>query len=163
MKIFNYIALVALFLFAPMASFSQINKAEIRAMGLTCSMCSNAINKSLQALPNVTKVSTDLNTNTFTVFLDKQNTLTPQILKKSIENAGFSVGVMTLEVSKNELQSSNYIVLDKNKMQTKESNRIQILNKGYVTNKEFKKLSKAYKTLDTGFDNGAVYHIKLVE
>ncbi|MFT7351127.1 MAG: hypothetical protein ACI9XR_000862, partial [Flavobacterium sp.] len=26
-----------------------------------------------------------------------------------------------------------------------------------------KKLSKIYKKLDTGFDNDAVYHIKLVE
>jgi copper chaperone CopZ len=163
MKIVNKFSIITLLVLLPMISFSQISKAEIRAMGLTCSMCSNAINKSLQALPNVTKVTTDLNTNTFTVFLDKQNTVTPQILKNSVENAGFSVGVMTLDVSKNELQSSSYIVLDKNKIQTKESNKIQILNKGYITSKEFKKLSQIYKKLDTGFDNDAVYHIKLVE
>jgi copper chaperone CopZ len=163
MKIINKFSIIALLVLAPMVSFSQISKAEIRAMGLTCSMCSNAINKSLKTLPNVTKVTTDLNTNTFTVFLEKQNTVTPQILKKSVENAGFSVGVMTLDVSKNELQSSDYVVLDKNKIAAKDSNRIQILDKGYVTSKEFKKLSKIYKKLDTGFDNETVYHIKLIE
>jgi copper chaperone CopZ len=50
-----------------MKSFAQISKAEIIATGLTCSMCSNAINKQLKTLPEVVTVETDLNTNTFTV------------------------------------------------------------------------------------------------
>jgi hypothetical protein len=69
MKFIYKISLLLFLTALPSLSYSQISKAEIRAMGLTCSMCSNAINKSLQALPNVTKVTTDLNTNTFTVFL----------------------------------------------------------------------------------------------
>jgi hypothetical protein len=41
--------LIAVFvLIASTKSYSQISKAEIIATGLTCSMCSNAINKQLK-------------------------------------------------------------------------------------------------------------------
>ena len=53
-------------------SNAQIIKAEIRATGLTCSMCSNAINKQLKSMTEVVNVETDLNTNTFTVTLKKK-------------------------------------------------------------------------------------------
>lgn len=68
---------------------AQISKAEIRATGLTCSMCSNAINKQLKSLPEVVNVETDLNTNTFTVTLVEGNTLSPKIFKEKVEKAGF--------------------------------------------------------------------------
>jgi copper chaperone CopZ len=68
-----------------MKSFAQISKAEI-ATGLTCSMCSNAINKQLKTLPEVVTVETDLNTNTFTVTL-KEGDLSPKVFKEKV--AGF--------------------------------------------------------------------------
>ncbi|MFN6071294.1 MAG: heavy-metal-associated domain-containing protein, partial [Bacteroidota bacterium] len=49
--------------------YAQVKKAEIIATGLTCSMCSNAIYKQLNTIVGVDSVLTDLNTNTFTVFL----------------------------------------------------------------------------------------------
>ncbi|MBK8850443.1 MAG: heavy-metal-associated domain-containing protein [Saprospiraceae bacterium] len=51
---------------------AQISKAEIVATGLTCSMCSNAINKQLKSLTDVDSVVIDLNTNTFVVHLKKK-------------------------------------------------------------------------------------------
>jgi copper chaperone CopZ len=71
-----------------MKSFAQISKAEIIATGLTCSMCSNAINKQLKTLPEVVTVETDLNTNTFTVTLKEGNDLSQKYLRKS-GKAGF--------------------------------------------------------------------------
>jgi copper chaperone CopZ len=44
---------------------AQFNKAELQASGLTCSLCSNAINKSLKTLPFVESVQTYLNKNIF--------------------------------------------------------------------------------------------------
>lgn len=70
-------------------SSAQITKAEIIATGLTCSMCSNAINKQLKSLSEVDSVATDLNTNTFTVFFKNNNTVQPRTLKESVEKAGF--------------------------------------------------------------------------
>ncbi len=51
---------------------AQINKAEIIATGLTCSMCSNAIQKQIESLPEVVSVETDLNTNTFIVLFKEK-------------------------------------------------------------------------------------------
>ena len=47
-----YLVIVSIVLMFSIKSNAQIVKAEIRATGLTCSMCSNAINKQLKALPN---------------------------------------------------------------------------------------------------------------
>jgi copper chaperone CopZ len=70
-------------------SNAQIIKAEIRATGLTCSMCSNAINKQLKSMLEVANVETDLNTNTFTVTLKEGNDLSPKVFKEKVEKAGF--------------------------------------------------------------------------
>jgi copper chaperone CopZ len=70
-------------------SYAQITKAEIIATGLTCSVCSNAINKQLKSMDEVANVSTDLNTNTFTVTLKQNSTLTANTLKESVEKTGF--------------------------------------------------------------------------
>ncbi|HMP31969.1 MAG TPA: heavy-metal-associated domain-containing protein, partial [Saprospiraceae bacterium] len=75
---------------------AQISKAEIKATGLTCSMCSNAINKQLKSMAEVVDVETDLNTNTFTVVLKEDNTLTPKIFKEKVEKAGFFIGSLIL-------------------------------------------------------------------
>lgn len=87
-------------LFSIANSYSQITKAEIIATGLTCSMCSNAINKQLKAMPEVEKVMIDLNNNTFMVNFKKNAVVTPQLLKTNIEKTGFFVGsmIVTMEV-----------------------------------------------------------------
>jgi copper chaperone CopZ len=79
----KFILVACLVLITSMKSFAQISKAEIIATGLTCSMCSNAINKQLKTLPEVVTVETDLNTNTFTVTLKEGNDLSPKYLRKS--------------------------------------------------------------------------------
>ena len=81
-----------------MSSYAQITKAEIIATGLTCSMCSNAINKQLKSMDEVANVSTDLNTNTFTVTLKQNSTLTANTLKESVEKTGFFIGSMVLTI-----------------------------------------------------------------
>ena len=78
---------------------AQITKAEIVATGLTCSMCSNAINKQLKSLTEVDSVVIDLNTNTFVVHLKKEAMISPRILKERVEKAGFFVGSMIVTMN----------------------------------------------------------------
>jgi copper chaperone CopZ len=135
---------------------AQIAKAEIVATGLTCSMCSNAINKQLKKIPEVEKVTIDLNTNTFSISLKKGNQVSPKTLKECIQKAGFFVGSMeiTFEVETKSL-SKNYIFLDSEK-----TNHYKILDKGYVVMKDFKKLQKLYsKTASYLVDNEADFHL----
>ncbi len=140
-----------LFVLAVVQGNAQISKAEIVATGLTCSMCSNAINKQLKSMPEVESVSTDLNTNTFTVQLKANNTLTPKALKNSIEKTGFFIGSLVLTVDlgavngqeneKVQNQSGTYVFVEKGKKPAG-SIQIQVLNEGFVTKKEFKKSAK---------------------
>ena len=141
---------------------AQISKAEIRATGLTCSMCSNAINKQLKSSPGVLTVETDLNTNTFTVTLVENNTLSPKIFKESVEKAGFFVGSLVVTSPSGTIQGSNYILVEDAANPAAEV-KFQVLDEGYVTDKEFKKLSKSLKKVATyNAGNEDDFHIKIL-
>lgn len=152
-------------------SFAQITKAEIVATGLTCSMCSNAINKQLKKLPEVEKVTIDLNTNTFIVSLKKNNTITPRILKESVINAGFFVGSMNITISfdnqkisensKIKKDNLNLIFIDTNTKTLNGMTKLKVLDKGYLVQKDFKKNLKLYsKHPSYLLDNEDDYHLK---
>lgn len=142
---------------------SQIIIAEIRATGLTCSMCSNAINKQLKTLSDVEKVDIDLNTNTFKVFLKKDNILSPKVFKEKVEKAGFFIGSLLLTTQPSAAYPDSYILVDNDKTVGNEF-QIQILDKGYVTDKEYKKLKKALKKIESyASNNEDVFHYKILK
>ncbi|WP_320815066.1 heavy metal-associated domain-containing protein [Flavobacterium sp.] len=156
-KIFLIITVITLGMFNANA---QISKAEIRAMGLTCSMCSNAINKQLKSIDGVESVETDLNTNTFTVTLKENNTLSPKVFKEGVEKAGFFIGSLIVTSNSETINNANYILIKENDSASKEI-KFQVLDKGYVTDKEFKKLSKSFKNITTyAINNEDDFHIK---
>lgn len=169
MKIFTIKSITAV-LFTLLTAFqaqAQITKVEIMATGLTCSMCSNAINKQLKALNEVDRVETDLNTNTFSIFFKENTSVAPRILKEGVEKAGFFVGSMILTTTfdketaaKGTLKVAEdlYVFLDEDK---KATGKFQILDKGYVTQKEYKKLSKSFtKHASYNVANENDYHLK---
>lgn len=157
-----YIVLVSIVLLASTEATAQISKAEIRATGLTCSMCSNAINKQLKSLPEVVSVETDLNTNTFTVTLKEGNTLNPKIFKDKVEKAGFFIGTLILTTKAETIKQSDYVLIN-NVSNNNTEVKIQVLDKGYVTEKEFKKLLKSLKNVETyASNNENDFHIKII-
>lgn len=150
----KFIAVTLILLSTSVQSYSQITKVEIMATGLTCSMCSNAINKQLKSLSQIDSVGTNLNTNTFTVYFKKDNSLEPKVLKSAVEKAGFFVGSMVLtakfhtpKIEDNttlKMDDATYTFIDiKNPVAHQETKYI-VLDKGFVTNKEYKKLLKSY-------------------
>ena len=86
-------------LFVATISNAQYRNIELQAAGLTCSMCSNAINKALKPLPFINKIDTDLKNNLFSITLREGTTPDFDLLKKKVEEAGFSVGKLTVEVN----------------------------------------------------------------
>jgi len=140
----NYTFITSFLLMLSVQMNAQISKVEIIATGLTCSMCSNAINKQLKSLPNVLNIETDLNTNTFTVYLAESNTANPKIFKDSVEKAGFFIGSLVITTTANTVSKEPYILIDKSDSTSGEV-KVQVLDKGYITDKEFKKLSKSMK------------------
>lgn len=157
-----YIVIASIILMFSLKSNAQIIKAEIRATGLTCSMCSNAINKQLKSMPEVAYVETDLNTNTFTVTLNEGNNLSPKSFKDKVENAGFFIGSLIITAKSETIANGSYILMDSNSNKSGDI-KFQVLDKGYVTEKEFKKLSKSNKDVATYSDNNEEdFHIKIV-
>ncbi len=150
---------------------AQITKAELIATGLTCSMCSNAINKQFKAMPEVENVTTDLNTNTFTIVLKKGNSLTPKAFKDKVEKAGFFVGSLVLTMPFNNVkasdnaaysaQNASYIFVDTKPQTLQGDVKVRVLDKGFVTQKEFKKLEKSFSKYPSyAVNNDRNFHLK---
>jgi copper chaperone CopZ len=157
-----YIMIASMVLMFSIKSNAQIVKAEIRATGLTCSMCSNAINKQLKSKPEVVNVETDLNTNTFTVTLKEGNNLSPKVFKEKVEKAGFFIGSLVVTAKSETIAKNTYILVNDKKSNGSEV-QFQVVDKGYVTEKEFKKLSKSYKNVETyASNNEEDFHIKMI-
>ncbi|MDI5893668.1 heavy-metal-associated domain-containing protein [Flavobacterium algoritolerans] len=169
----KFISIACLFLITSIKSYSQISKAEIIATGLTCSMCSNAINKQLKATVGVDSVSTDLNTNTFTVYFKKESKIMPRVLKEGVEKAGFFIGSLVITVPTENLKiegdktislnGSTFVLLNEELKNSNGETKLKVYDKGYVTQKEHKKLLKTFsKTASYPLDNEDDYHIKTV-
>ncbi len=81
--------LLLILLFIPLFGLSQ-DKVKFISTGLTCSMCSRAVYKSLQSDKDIIKIETNLETQEWNIEY-KQSTYTYDKLKKSVEGAGFGI------------------------------------------------------------------------
>ncbi len=163
------IIFVIAFIITALITNAQISKVEIMATGLTCSMCSNAINKQLKTITEVEKVDIDLNKNLFVVTLKADNKLTPKTFKDKVEKAGFFVGSMELSLNfanqsiEDNKQIDNYIFIDTKTQTLNGLAKVKVLDKGYVTAKEYKKLEKNYtKYLTYNKSSENVFHLKTI-
>ena len=103
-----------------------------------------------------------MNSNTFTVTLKEGNELSPKIFKEKVEKAGFFIGSLVVTAKSNTITQSSYIMVNDKKSNASEI-QFQVVDKGYVTEKEFKKLSKSYKNIDTyAANNEDDFHIKMI-
>src|SRR5436305_1733911 len=74
-----------------MATGAQVTKVSLQASGLTCSMCSNSINKALRTLDFIDKIDTDMKTYTFEISFKPNSHVDFDKIKNKVEKAGFSV------------------------------------------------------------------------
>jgi copper chaperone CopZ len=165
------ILISSIILFASVIANAQISKAELTATGLTCSMCSKATYKQLTSIPEVEKVETDLNKTAFILHFKNGSTVNPGDLKKKVEDAGFSVGELLVVFNFNNQKAENnssftqdnitYTFMDTKPGVLAGEVKVQILDKGFVVEKEYKKLSKLTKQYPTYASvNNNSYHIK---
>ncbi len=166
----NILTLIIIGLFTIEAN-AQISKAELVATGLTCSMCSNAINKQFKAMPEVENVTTDLNSNTFTINLKKGNLLSPKSFKDKVEKAGFFIGSLVLTMPFDNIKAGDnvqynakeaaYVFVETKTQTLKGEVKVQVLDKGFVTQKEFKKLQKSFSKYPSyAVNNDKNFHLK---
>ena len=145
MKYF-FILMTSLF---SMQGMSQINQVTIQASGLTCSMCSNAINKSLKTLSYIDQVKSNIKNSSFEITFNNPSLVNFDQLKKKVEEAGFFVARFDVLMQFNNTEIKDdahfniggvfYHFLNAKESLLNGVRKIQVLDKGYVTSKEFKR------------------------
>ena len=156
-KIFLIIAAVFLFVGAN----AQINSVSLQASGLTCSMCSRAIFKALKTLDFVDKVDANIKNSTFDITFKPGSKVDIDKIKDKVEDAGFFVANFSASVhfDNQQVSNDNHVMINglvfhflNIKNQVLNGDRtVRILDKGFVSSKEYKKNSKytlleCYKT-----------------
>jgi copper chaperone CopZ len=170
----------------PFLVSAQLQKAEFQASGLTCSMCSNAINKALKTVPFIESVNTDLNKNVFEITFKKNTPVDIDVIKKKVEGAGFSIAKFWIIINLNDQkinndEHTNVAGINFHFMNVKPQTlngvqRLQLIDKNYVSAKEFKRYG-AYTTMScyqTGLmsncckakdgslaSSGRIYHVTI--
>jgi copper chaperone CopZ len=151
--------LLLIFIFAiSIATKAQITKIEVQASGLTCSMCNKSIHKALTSVQNVKNVDADLNTNTFTITFKDSAAIDLDNLKVKIEKAGYKVAnfwlhlnVSNIVVKKNAhtpqlIDNNNFHFINIPEQNLNGIQKLQLVDKGFVSNKVYKKYEKLIAT-----------------
>lgn len=148
--------------FLALQAEAQFSKATLQASGLTCAMCSNAINKALQALPFISSVKSDIKNSSFNISFKENENVNIDAMKKAVEDAGFSVAKLNLTGYFDHLQVKNdqhvkvygniYHFLNVNDQVLTGERTLTVVDKNFLTAKEFKKYAALTKMscLQTG-------------
>lgn len=153
---------------------AQFKSASLQASGLTCAMCSNAINKSLSKLSFIEKVESDIATSSFAVKFKEGAEVDIDQMRKKVEDAGFSIANLKLVMNFNRLTIENdkpvtiggkilHFVNTKNQVLNGE-HAIFVVDKNFIPAKEYKKLSTLTKSpaFKTGVADGKrIYHVTI--
>jgi copper chaperone CopZ len=141
--------LIIISCFIALQSTAQIKQVTLQASGLTCAMCSNAINKALQKLPFTDKVQPNIKESSFTIALKEGSAVDFDAIRKAVEGAGFSVAKMQVKANFNSVKISNdsHVSLQGKtlhflgvKDQTLSGDQVfQIVDKKYVSDKVYNK------------------------
>ena len=134
---------------------AQFTKANLQATGLTCAMCSNAINKALQELPFVASVKSDIKNSSFRIVFRPGSTVKPDAIKDAVEEAGFFVGGLQVTGSFSNLNAGAegivrigndwyYVLNGTNRVMNGEVT-FNLQDKAFLTAKSFKKISSTVK------------------
>lgn len=152
MKKIVLILVAALFVIQTNAQFT---KATLQATGLTCAMCSNAINKALQKVSFVESVKSDIKNSSFNIVFKQNAEVNIDALKDAVEDAGFSVGSLKMtgnftdvKIAADEhvkIGKENFHFLDVTDQTLNGEKTITVVDKNFVTAKQFKKICSLTK------------------
>ncbi len=163
---------------------AQFSSARLTAAGLTCSMCTRAIYNSLEKLPAVKKVDTDIRQSAFLIDFKESAMVDPDDLRTAVENAGFSVASLFLtaeldntvigEDAHVNINGKTFHFLKAKPGRLSGKQELKMADRNFVPAKEFRKLSAAsdHACVETGrteqccvktgaSSNGRVYHVTL--
>lgn len=147
------IAMMVLLLAMPV--FGQFSKATLQATGLTCAMCSNAINKALLEVSSIGSVRSDIKNSSFNIVFKQGEEVDIDAIRKAVEDAGFSIGSLKLtgNFSSIDIENDKHVLIGKeafhfinvDKQVLNGEKTITVVDKNFLTAKQFKKFSSSTK------------------
>ncbi|MEJ7610494.1 MAG: heavy-metal-associated domain-containing protein [Ferruginibacter sp.] len=143
--------LVVTSFFVTLSLSAQNKNISLQAAGLTCSMCSNAINKSLKTLPFVESIQANIKTSTFDIAIKPGAVADYDLMKKKVEDAGFFVAKFLVTVpftvagvkenTTVEFQDKRLRFVNNTAVKISAGDQqVRIVSKGFISAKEAKKL-----------------------
>lgn len=179
-KLFVFISI----LLVGFAANAQFKSASLQAAGLTCAMCTKAINKSLDRLSFISKVEPDIKNSAFIISFKEGADVDFDALKNAVEDAGFSVAKLKVTAAFSNVAVANdehvqlngktfhFLNISNQKLSGQKS--FVFVDKNFTSDKEFKKFSAATKMscVQTGKaasccikdgvpQNARVYHVTI--
>ena len=147
----NIIIIAALFI--SFSASAQFKSANLTAAGLTCAMCTRAINIALDKLPFIESVKANIKTSSFDISFKSGTPISFDAMKKAVEDAGFSVSKLAVKADfKNvSVKNDSHIKLGDKTLHFLKipastlngENAIVIVDKDYLSAKEYKKYAAA--------------------
>jgi copper chaperone CopZ len=178
-------AFIVLMSFVSTVARCQIHHASLQASGLTCAMCARSVYKSLESIPFIQQIDTDLEGSKFMLTFRKDADVDADQIRKKVEDAGFSVAFLSLTahfegvpVRQGQhflMNGKAYHVLDVGIPVLQGEMDMRVIDKPFLSVKEQKKYAGAsdmscYKTgkaegdccLDGGIPPGTrIYHVSM--
>lgn len=178
MKTIHFLILFFTLSFAGKVSAQQISSAELQVTGLTCSMCSQATEKSLRTLDFIEAITPDLNRNIFVIEFKKDKGVNIDQIRNKVEDAGFSVGNLAavFNFSNAKVDDNGQTIVDGKvykflNAKSKVLNgavKANVVDRDFISGSVFKKNASQYKTesyaAGTGTVNGKqtrIYHLTI--
>jgi copper chaperone CopZ len=150
---------------------SQIKSVTLQASGLTCSMCSRAIYKSLQKVSDVSKVEEDIEHTSYHIWFSDPSGVSLDNLKKAVVDAGFSVASMKVNAdfknvpiaSDSSLQINDLIFrfVDIRTQHLNGEKTLLILDKDYLQDKDRKKYNGLFESIPVTGGGERIFHVTL--
>ncbi len=146
------ILLITVFAFITISINAQIINANLIASGLTCSMCSNSIFKSLKNISFVESVESDVENSAFKIIFKTDENVDLDALQKAVVGAGFSVAKLTFVMNTNsldvkdkslvEIDGKTFYFVDMKDKTLNGKVELRLLDKEFNSPKEYKKVKK---------------------
>jgi copper chaperone CopZ len=145
---------------------AQVTKVYLQASGLTCSMCSNAINKAIKSLDFVDKIDADVRHSTFEISFRENSTIDFDKIKRKVEGAGFFVSGFVAAINFNNLHlkeneplkvgAASLYIINTPPQILNGIIKFRVLDRGFIPAKEFNDSKLSQSSAMEG-----VYHVSI--
>lgn len=154
-KIAVALQILAVLLLVATAAQAQFKSARLQAAGLTCAMCTKAINNALDQIAFIESLDVDIKNSEFIIDFKEGANVDPDALKQAVEDAGFSVAKLRLTGNFNNvklekdthvnIEGKTFHFLNANDQTLNGEQTITVVDRYFVPAKDFKKHAAATK------------------